>query len=372
MSHYTERKQKDCLNCGAFIYGRFCHSCGQENVEPRETFWHLITHFVYDVTHFDGKFFSTVKYLLLKPGFLSREYARGRRMSYLNPIKMYVFTSAFFFLFFFSVFKQGNESSSKRNDTFAEVKSKIEAKRAEIDSAVKAEGVNVRRQLLYNKQLAYLNSDLERLKGDTTHLQDLNYYKQDLLEFDLEDDETHNYTTRFEYDSLQASLPGNKRDGWIERTFRLKKLDMSEKYGNDSKVVLEKVLDKFLHTFPQILFVSLPIFALLLMLLYVRRKQYYYVDHVIYSVHLYCASFIFIFLQMLLSRLAEKQYFHWVGFASFAVSIYIAWYNYKALRNFYQQSRVKTIVKFIILLFLSSVVISFLFAIFFLFSVLTI
>ena len=77
--------------------------CGQENLEPKETVWHLVNHFFEDITHFDGKFFSTVKYLITKPGFLSKEYMQGRRASYLNPIRMYVFTSAIFFVVLFSL-----------------------------------------------------------------------------------------------------------------------------------------------------------------------------------------------------------------------------------------------------------------------------
>ena len=80
----------------------YCHICGQENVEPKESVWHLVTHYFNDITHFDGKFFSTLKLLLLRPGFLPAEYVRGRRASYLNPIRMYIFTSFLFFLIFFS------------------------------------------------------------------------------------------------------------------------------------------------------------------------------------------------------------------------------------------------------------------------------
>ncbi|MCW3112565.1 MAG: hypothetical protein JWR18_961 [Segetibacter sp.] len=69
MSHFKERKEKNCLNCNAQVQGRYCQVCGQENVEPKETFGHLVTHLIYDITHLDGKFFSSLKYLLFKPGF---------------------------------------------------------------------------------------------------------------------------------------------------------------------------------------------------------------------------------------------------------------------------------------------------------------
>ena len=79
MSRLKERKEKNCLNCNAEVQGRFCHVCGQENIETKETVWHLISHFFQDITHFDGKFFSSLKYLVTKPGFLSTEYMIGRR-----------------------------------------------------------------------------------------------------------------------------------------------------------------------------------------------------------------------------------------------------------------------------------------------------
>jgi hypothetical protein len=105
VSHLDERKQKNCLNCNAQVQGKYCHICGQENIEPEENVWHLVTHFFNDITHFDGKFFSTLKLLILKPGFLPAEYKMGRRASYLNPIRMYLFTSFVFFLVFFSLYK---------------------------------------------------------------------------------------------------------------------------------------------------------------------------------------------------------------------------------------------------------------------------
>jgi hypothetical protein len=93
--------------------GRYCQACGQENTEPKETFWHMFTHFFYDITHFDGSFFVTLKDLLFKPGFLSREYMLGRRKKYLHPVRMYVFTSAVFFLVFFSMFYVSENEVSK-------------------------------------------------------------------------------------------------------------------------------------------------------------------------------------------------------------------------------------------------------------------
>ena len=71
---------------------------GQENVEVKESFRHLISHFFSDLTHYDSKSFTTLKDLLFKPGFLTNEYRTGRRVNYLHPIRMYVFVSFLYFL----------------------------------------------------------------------------------------------------------------------------------------------------------------------------------------------------------------------------------------------------------------------------------
>ncbi|MBC7411543.1 MAG: DUF3667 domain-containing protein, partial [Bacteroidia bacterium] len=97
---FKEREKKDCLNCGQQLSGRYCHACGQENIEHHDTFWHLVSHFFNDITHFDSKFFGTIIPLLFKPGFLTKEFLGGRRQRYLEPIRMYVFLS---FLCFFII-----------------------------------------------------------------------------------------------------------------------------------------------------------------------------------------------------------------------------------------------------------------------------
>ncbi len=84
--------------------GKYCQNCGHENVEQKDTVWHLISHFFSDITHFDGKFFTSVKDIVSKPNFLSKEYMLGKKAAYLNPIRMYLFTF-FSFFFFISVFE---------------------------------------------------------------------------------------------------------------------------------------------------------------------------------------------------------------------------------------------------------------------------
>src|ERR1700748_1513966 len=97
--HY--RKENDCLNCGTILQGHYCHVCGQENLQIKESFGHMMNHAISDYFHFDHQFFHTLKPLLFKPGFLTNEYMAGRRAQYLHPVKMYIFISLVYFVLLF-------------------------------------------------------------------------------------------------------------------------------------------------------------------------------------------------------------------------------------------------------------------------------
>ena len=111
--HY--RHENDCLNCGTTLEGKFCHNCGQENLQIKESFGHMMNHAISDYFHFDHQFFHTLKPLLFKPGYLTNEYMAGRRVQYLHPVKMYIFISLVYFLLLF----QGGHQDAKENNTAA-------------------------------------------------------------------------------------------------------------------------------------------------------------------------------------------------------------------------------------------------------------
>ncbi|HQS56684.1 MAG TPA: hypothetical protein PLK14_16390, partial [Sediminibacterium sp.] len=166
------------------------------------------------------------------------------------------------------------------------------------------------------------------------------------------------------YDSIQNSLPPSKRKNFFVARLQRQNLILKEKYGDETTKV---VLDKFRHMFPQMLFVSLPMFALFLTLLYVRRKDLFYVNHVVFTIHLYCATFI-----LILGSLWFGSILGWAhlkteisnGIFSFLTMFY--WY--KAFRNFYAQSRKKTVLKYVLLIFLNIFLMLLLFGSFFMFS----
>jgi hypothetical protein len=377
MSRLKERKEKNCLNCDTEVQGRYCHNCGQENIEPKESFWGLVSHFFKDITHFDGNFFSTVNYLILKPGFLSKEYMIGRRASYVNPIRLYIFTSAFFFLIFFSFYQNKDITQINVVGTQAEIIKELESKRTGLIERLKVmtgtpviQDETVNQKVNLENKIKQVEEDLALIKKDSTaknRLQSLNY-SFNIISFNKKDGGSDTYKTLHEYDSIQKNLPSNERDGFISSRFARQALHLQEKYNNNGKAILLSIAENFIHRFPQMLFISLPLFALLLKLLYIRRKNYYYVNHLIYTVHLYCASFIII-----LGGLWISSIFGWfnTGMPSWLNVLFILagfFYIYKSLRNFYLQRRAKTVFKYLLLLFMTIILMVLLFAVFFIFS----
>lgn len=377
MSHLKERKETNCLNCNAKVYGKYCHICGQENIEPKESVAHLVTHFFQDITHFDGKFFSTVKYLLSRPGFLSREYMMGRRASYVNPIRLYIFASAFFFLIFFT-FYQNRSIGINVGTSTSELISQITKSKAALQAKLEKE-LNISKDKIDPEAVKELEEDIRKAEEDIALLTRDSTAKDKLktINYDFNvisikgDSATKGYSTLRQYDSLQKNLPENQRDGFFTRGFERQNLYLKEKYNNDGRAILRSIASNFIHRFPQMLFISLPLFSFFLWLLYFRRKKYYYVNHAIFTIHLYCASFIIILMNLWLSSI-----FGWFGL-KLPVGLNILFmlgnffYIYKAQRNFYGQRRAKTILKFMLLLFATLLLLILLFAIFVIFSTFT-
>ena len=399
MSHSKERHEKICLNCNSELQGRYCHQCGQENIEPKESVWGLVSHFFYDITHFDGKFFGTTAKLITKPGFLPNEYMSGRRARYLHPIRMYVFTSAVFFLVFFSLFHI--EHLERMNPNVGRVQpTDSDAQSAKLDSAETAalkeandkdDSAAIIKSFVVARKVTAVTSGTYRYHAidsagavpanstgqskaaGATSKKDsgvtaggLKVNKSTKRGMTINGKEI---STVQEYNSIQATLPADERDNWLERRINIRNLELKERYKDDNEALFKDLLNKFLHTFPYLLFLSLPLYALFLKLLYIRRKQFYYTDHAIFLIYLYIFTFILLLLVFSFDKLQKSLNWNWVMAIEAFLLLYGVWYAYKAMRKFYMQGTGKTMLKFMVLNFLAFISIIFLFSLFFIITV---
>lgn len=89
-----------CLNCQAKLGEDdvFCPKCGQKALHDHLTLKYFLKEFLNNYFSFDSKFFNTVKQLLTKPAFLSTAFIEGKRIRYINPIQLFIFSSFLYFL----------------------------------------------------------------------------------------------------------------------------------------------------------------------------------------------------------------------------------------------------------------------------------
>lgn len=91
------RTEHTCKSCGNTFRGTYCNVCG-EKVLTREdkSFRSFMANFL---AISDNKFLRTLLLVIRKPGFLSKEYAEGRRVNYVRPLQLFFVLNLIYFLF---------------------------------------------------------------------------------------------------------------------------------------------------------------------------------------------------------------------------------------------------------------------------------
>jgi hypothetical protein len=190
---------------------------------------------------------------------------------------------------------------------------------------------------------------------------------QEGLELELDND-TVNYKTIAAYNAAQQKLPSSKKDNWLDAELKKKGIELNEKYGGDNLKIGKALIEKFENYFSRMLYISLPIFAFFIWVLYRRNKNHFFVDHVIFSIHIYCAFYIILFITQIVSTVNDFFSDQLSGIIAFIVPLSLVFYLYKSLKNHFNQSRKKTLLKCLILILLTMFLMATLMVIFFMFS----
>lgn len=294
------RKETNCLNCGTDVPGRYCTNCGQENIVPHETFGHLVKEFAADLVHYDSKTLLTFKYLFTKPGFITKEYTAGKRVKFVHPIKLYIFSSFVFFLLYFSLTAQSDDKTLDKDD-----QEKVEIARRQNREAFASLPDSIKTGNL---------ATADWLRRLTT------------------------FESKKQYDSLQQTLPEEYRDDRIQRKMARYYFSAANQDVETEEEKDHAQEDLFHHNYPKMMFVLLPLFALYLKWMY-DKKKWFYADHAVFSVHIHVFFFLFY-----LVCTALDAVFHSEAFTSWGLLVIFA-YLVIALRNTYGQSWGKSILK---------------------------
>jgi hypothetical protein len=89
-----------CKSCGTPFKGFYCNVCGEKVLKPADrSFRAFLSHLLQAITFADGKVLKTLALVVSNPGFVSREFADGRRVNYLKPISLFFVLNLIYFLF---------------------------------------------------------------------------------------------------------------------------------------------------------------------------------------------------------------------------------------------------------------------------------
>ncbi len=330
MSHGKLREDHNCQNCGHYVEEHYCTHCGQENVETRQPFHFLFTHFIEDFVHYDGSFWQTIKKLFLKPGVLTKEYLSGKRNSSVNPVKMYIFVS-FVTFFIISIFPS---HKTEYNDTSNEPVS--------IENTEKIQkALNAITDTIQNKvgataeQGAKIKSEFEKNKN----INSLNDLKPETIEM------------------VQSKVKNNVPilSPFIEKYQELRKRKVSDEQLG------EAITEKSLHVIPKVLFVYMPLFAFFLWIFY-NKKKWWYFDHGIFTLHYFTVILLSILVYFLLNKLSDyinsNALSAIIALINTLIVLYLIVYFFLALKKLYNQGFIITTIKGVILLGINTFIFS--------------
>lgn len=91
---------KKCENCDYDLdsFFKYCPNCSQK-IAFSYRLNELFTHFLSDYFTFDSKIGRSLLPLLTRPGYLTCQFLSGKRESYIQPLRLFIFLSIIFFLF---------------------------------------------------------------------------------------------------------------------------------------------------------------------------------------------------------------------------------------------------------------------------------
>ncbi|MCB1051443.1 MAG: DUF3667 domain-containing protein [Acidobacteria bacterium] len=358
-----------CANCGHEANQKFCPNCGQSTRSLRVSFASLVGDFLGDYFTLDSKLLRTLKPLVIKPGFLTVAFMEGKRQSYVPPLRLYLFMSI---LFFFS-FKY---MASHDTDT-VEVETDKPADDVEVDPTEKPDLETVTSPS-ESEPSSQTNSPAEQTTPspknnqapDATTSEKPTPSNPDSpinpVEMNSEDwqnpEKVEKFVQSVQDESKKAEKKGKKRRkgpnfqadtvpddfmwGLGKKINEITKKKADKLNSMDGEQASQLFLSELFNAIPKVMFFILPLFALFMKMLYVRRDPLY-LDHLIFAFHLHA----FLFLKYSILIWIHQFYSAtWLTvFTVLAIVFGSPLYLLLCLVRVYRQGAIKTLIKFLIL-----------------------
>jgi hypothetical protein len=297
-----------CHNCGTTASDNYCHHCGQERVLHPASAREFLHEFVGHYVALESRLWGTLSRLLFRPGALTVEYIQGRRVRFVQPLRLYLTLS----VLFFALVKFTHGTDMPIDDTPAPTPAKVaQAGKAGAASAPSAAAAAV----------AHADKDADPDADE------------DIGALEAKGDQAANW--------LRSFWPQGANH--LDRFDKLRPREKGELLG-----------EGFYHFAPYALFCLMPFFALYMKVLYLGSGRRFG-EHLLFALH--TNAFAFAVLMLMLLPLP--------GIVKFALWIWLIGYLPWAMRRVYHSSRFGTAWRWFTLMTLHtlSIGIAFLFAV---------
>jgi len=325
--HVHEMVPKRCPNCDTWMSeeGEFCPGCGQRFTTGKVTVSELLRDAFEAVFNFESRAYKTFFHLFV-PGRLTNEYFKGRHRRYVTPLRLFLLTAILHFAVLAYIANElGGEAMrkiemtqsqqafhSQFNQEVDSLTSHIEQDQFEGDEQVSAAFDSLLVELNYgeNDSTTLGNLAMGTMKQENFRVASIDIYTL----------------------SPQAFLDKYEVEGFYNRIFVQQELRLMTEVGS--------LVGYFLSKFTWMALLMMPALALILKLLYIRRKRFY-VEHLIFSFHYHAFAFLLISILGLIDLWVDTSGLL-TGIGFFLVLIYL----YIAMIKVYRQGWFKTFIKF--------------------------
>jgi hypothetical protein len=296
-----------CANCGTELLGPHCYACGQP-VKGMVRHLGSIMHDIADtILNIDSRIFRTLLPLFLRPGYLSTEYFAGRRVRYVTPFRLYFFLSVAAFL----LIQIGLDSSldlardmvqlSSANNEIANARTAADVEKARDAALAKLQTAKAAPGLAQDKAELLEHEEQQVRKAAEKRLRKLADQSTAAEPASGGAENHENFNIQFNDQNWDAEK-NPIHIGWLP-DFLNAKLNNAAGRMKDNLPRIQKDPKPFLlgtfSVLPQVLFVLMPLFALLLKIFYIFKRRLY-MEHLIVALH----SHSFIFMSLILITLA--------------------------------------------------------------------
>ena len=366
-----------CENCGAPLAGEFCAQCGQHAIDYRRSLFRVLLDAADSFLNWDTKFLHSLNVLLLRPWRLTNDFNSGRRARYVHPLRLYLIASIIFFL----LAKAINWESPASVDLTPQDRTELVASLAKLTgpdsplSPEQREQIEVARTKLSGAEGALTEPERDELKKafrkfiKSTVRKNITPEERVKMsrmiaripevpeppeppvpQTDAPPGEVPPPAPSLSLppkpkskDKFHLSVgPDNREktpfEAWLEKQIK-------EKIGEDGANA-KLFMDTVRSNIPAMMLCCVPLFAFILKILYIRQRRYY-VEHLVYALHIHSFLYAAVIITSLLSMGANRTVPALSGWIIGLMSIAIFVQIFRSIRRVYGQGWFFSTVKFL-------------------------